>query len=174
MPHNLTHTIQHPITHSKEPLSQLSLSRLSIHLQLLKLRPMLLLVLPSYVTGVWTQVTSLVTARTPMNGSMPPELSVELTADSTCQTVQIFRMRLEDDVLGMAWSMQCHYNNPGSSWHSNLCSNLPSSLFSSLLPYPHQLLQGLREIHRLISPPVFYALHSLRCPLSWTLIHLPF
>ena len=109
-----------------------------------------------------------------MNGSMPAELSVELTADSTCQTVQIFCTRLEDDVLGMVWSMRCHYNNPGSSQHSNLHSNLPSSPFSSLLPHPHQLLQDLREIRCLISLPVFYALHSLRCPLSWTLIRLPF
>ena len=105
MPPNLMCTIRHPIAHSKELLSQLSLSHLSIHLQLLKLRPMLLLMPPSYVTGVWTQVTSLVTARMPMNGSTPAELSVELTADSTCQMVQIFRVRLEDDVLGTAWSM---------------------------------------------------------------------
>ena len=100
MPPNLTHTIRHPIARSKELLSQPSLSYLSIHLQLLKLRPMLLLVPPSYVTGVWTRVTSLVTARMPMNGSMPAELSMELMADSTCQMVQIFCMHLEDDVLG--------------------------------------------------------------------------
>ena len=104
---------------------------------------MLLLAPPSYGTGVQTQVTSLITARTPMNGSTPAELSVELTADSTCQMVQIFRVRQEDDVLGMAWSIRCHYNNPGSSQHSNLRSNLPSSPFSSLLPHPHQLLQDL-------------------------------
>ena len=162
------------IAHSKDPLSQLSLSHLSIHLQLLKLRPMLLLALPYYVTGVWTQVTSLITARTPMNGSMPAGLSMELTADSTCQTVQIFHMHLEDNVLGTAWSMQCHCNNPGSSQHSNLHSNLPSSPFNSLLPYLHQLLQDLQEIRCLISLPGFYALHSPRCPLSWMLIHLPF
>ena len=96
------HTIRHPIAHSKELLSQLSLSCLSIHLQLLKLRPMLLLVPPYYVTGVQTQVTSLVTARMPMNGSTLAELSMELTADSTCQTVQIFHTHLEDDVLGTA------------------------------------------------------------------------
>ena len=105
MPPNLMCTIQLPIACSKGLLSHLSLSHLSICLQLLKLRPMLLLALPSYVTGVWTWVTSLVTARTPMNGSTLAELSVELTADSTCQTVQIFRARWEDDVLGMAWSM---------------------------------------------------------------------
>ena len=96
---NLTRTIQLPITHSKDLLSQLSLSCLSIHLQLLKLRPTLLLPPPYYVTGVQTQVTLLVTARTPMNGSMPAGLSVELTADSTCQMGQIFPMHLEDDVL---------------------------------------------------------------------------
>ena len=99
------HTICLPIAHSKDPLSQLSLSHLSIHLQLLKLRLTLLLVPPYYVTGVWTQVTSLVTARTPMNGSTLAELSVELTADSTCQMVQIFCAHLEDNVLGTAWSM---------------------------------------------------------------------
>ena len=174
MPHNLTGIIRLPIAHSKDLLSQLSLSCLSIHLQLLKLRPMLLLMPPSYVTGVRTWVTSLVTARTPMNGSMLAELSVELMADSTCQTVQIFHTRQEDNVLGMVWSMRCHYNNPGSSQHSNLRSNLPSSPFSSLLPHLHQLLQDLREIRCLISLPVFYAPHSLRCPLSWTLIRLPF
>ena len=95
---NLTCTIQLPIAHSKDPLSQLSLSCLSIHLQLLKLRPTLLLAPPYYVTGVRTQVTSLVTARMPMNRSMPAGLSAELTADSTCQTVQIFCVHLEDDV----------------------------------------------------------------------------
>ena len=72
-----------------------------------------------------------------MNGSMLAELSEELIADSTCQMVQIFCAHLEDDVLGIAWSTQCHCNNPGSSQHSNLHSNLPSSLLSSLLPHPH-------------------------------------
>ena len=143
MPFNPMHTNQLPIAHSKDLLSQLSQSHLSICLQLLKLRPTLLLMLPYYVTGVWTQVTSLITARMPMNGSMPAGLSAELTADSTCQTVQKFHMHLEDDVLGTAWSMRCHCNNLGSSWHSNLHSNLPSSLLSSLLPHPHQLLQDL-------------------------------
>ena len=153
-------TNQLSITRSKDLLSQLSLSCLSIHLQLLKLRPMLLLMLPYYVTGVWTWVTLLVTAMTPMNGSTPAELSKELTADSTCQTVQIFHMHLEDNVLGTAWSMQCHCNNPGSSHHSNPCNNLPSSPLSSLLPHPYQLLQDLQEICCLISPLVLYALHS--------------
>ena len=94
---------------------------------------MLLLTLPYYVTGVWTQVTLLVTAMMPMNGSTLAELSEELMADSTCQMVQIFCVHLEDNVLGMAWSMRCHCNNLGS--------NLPSSPLSSLLPHPHQLLQ---------------------------------
>ena len=97
--------IRLPTAHSKDPLSQPFLSHLSIHLQLLKLRPTLLLARPYYVTGVQTQVTSLVTARIPMNGSMPAELSMELMADSICQMVQIVRMHLEDDVLGMGWSM---------------------------------------------------------------------
>ena len=65
---------------------------------------MLLLTLPYYVTGVQTQVTLLITAMMPMNGSMLAELSEELMADSTCQMVQIFHMHLEDDVLGMVWS----------------------------------------------------------------------
>ena len=68
---------------------------------------MLLLVPPYYVTGVWTRVTLLVTARTPMNGSMLAELSEELIADSTCQMVQISHVHLEDNVLGTAWSMRC-------------------------------------------------------------------
>ena len=68
---------------------------------------MLLLVLPYYVTGVWTRVTLPVTAMTPMNGSMPAELSKELMADSTCQMVQISHVHLEDNVLGTAWSMRC-------------------------------------------------------------------
>ena len=143
MPHNLTHPIQLPITRAEDLLSQPSLFCLSIHLQLLTLRPMLLLTLPYYVTGVGTRVTSLTTARMPMNGSMPAELSMELRADSTCQTVQIFHTHLEDDVIGTVWSMRCHCNNPGSSWHSNLHSILPSSPPSSWLPYPHQLLQDL-------------------------------
>ena len=105
MPFNPMHTNQLPIAHSKDLLSQLSQSHLSICLQLLKLRPTLLLMLPYYVTGVWTWVTLLVTAMTPMNGSMPAELSKELTADSMCQMVQIFHACLEDDVLGMAQSM---------------------------------------------------------------------
>ena len=167
-------TNQLPITHSKDPLNQLSLSHPSICLQLLKLRPTLLLAPPYYVTGVQTWVTLLITAMTPMNGSTLAELSEELMADSTCQTVQIFHVHLEDDVLGTAWSMQYHCSNPGSSQHSNLLSNLPSCLLSSLLPHPHWLLQDLQEIRRLISLPVFYALHSPRCPLSWTLICLPF
>ena len=65
---------------------------------------MLLLTPPYYVTGVQTWVTLPVTAMMPMNGSMPAELSEELTADSTCQMVQIFCVHLEDNVLGTVWS----------------------------------------------------------------------
>ena len=46
-----------------------------------------------------------------MNGSMLAELSGKLTADSTCQMIQICCAHLEDDVLGMVWSTQCHFNN---------------------------------------------------------------
>ena len=168
------HTNQLPIAHSKDLLSHLSLSHLSICLQLLKLRPMLLLMPPYYVTGVQTWVTLAITAMMPMNGSILAELSEELMADSTCQTVQIFHVHLEDNVLGTVWSTQCHCNNPGSSRHSNPPSNPPRSPLSSLLPHPHQLLQDLREICHLISPLVFYALYSPKHLLSWMLIHLPF
>ena len=44
------HSIQHPIIHSKEPLSQLPPSHLSIHLLLLRPKPILLLVPPSCAT----------------------------------------------------------------------------------------------------------------------------
>ena len=140
MPFNPMHTNQLPIAHSKDLLSQLSLTCLSIHLQLLKLRPMLLLMLPYYVTGVWTWVTSLITARTPINGSTLAGLSVELTADSTCQTVQIFCAHLEGDVLGTAWSMQCHCNNLGSSQHHNWCRREKHRTGPSI--WSRRLIQG--------------------------------
>ena len=101
-----------------------------------------------------------------MNGSTLAELSVELMADSTCQTVQIFHACLEDDVLGTAWSMRCHYNNLGSSQHSNLHSNLPRSLFSSLLPHLHLLRYEVVDS--------FFPLYIYH-PCLWVLLlHSPF
>ena len=150
MPPNLTHNNWHLTTCFRGPLSLLSLLHPSIYLLLLRLKPILLLMLPYCAVGAQKLGTSLTTVPILLSTWIQERFLEDLTADSICWTVHWSHAHLVDDVLGTEFTMH---------WH---CSNLLSSLW----PHPYQLLQDLWGICLLTSPPVFSVLCSLRPPLS--------